>query len=228
MKLAIGRLLDRPENRAPSPKAIERFLSKHNFPIVEGTRLTFVYRGAADAVLLQHFIYGLETSQPFERVKNTDLWYLTLEVPPRSTIQYKLNVVRGGEHHWIQDPLNPNLAHDPFGANSVCSNDGQGRPDWTLPIPKLWPGELHSESIVSEAFGQERGYRLYLPARFRSSRRYPLLVVHDGSDYLRFSDLKTVFDNLIHRLEMAPVVVALTDAASASPSIPTTNPTRDF
>jgi enterochelin esterase family protein len=50
---------------------------------------------------------------------------------------------------------------------------------------------------------------VYLPARFRESRRYPLLVVHDGEDYLRYAELKTVLDNLIHRLEIPPMVVAL-------------------
>jgi len=56
-----------------------------------------------------------------------------------------------------------------------------------------------------------RKVTLYLPARFRPSRRYPLLVVHDGTDYLRFSSLQTVLDNLIHRMEIPAMVVALTD-----------------
>jgi enterochelin esterase family protein len=38
------------------------------------------------------------------------------------------------------------------------------------------------------------------------------VIVHDGSDYLRFAALQTVLDNLIHRLEIAPMVVALIDS----------------
>jgi enterochelin esterase family protein len=53
---------------------------------------------------------------------------------------------------------------------------------------------------------------VYLPARFRESRRYPLLVVHDGPDFARFADLKAVLDNLIERLEIPPLVAALTAA----------------
>jgi enterochelin esterase family protein len=34
-------------------------------------------------------------------------------------------------------------------------------------------------------------------------------VVHDGPDYLRYADLKVVLDNLIHRLEIPAMVVAL-------------------
>ena len=35
--------------------------------------------------------------------------------------------------------------------------------------------------------------------------------MHDGSDYLRYSSLRNVLDNLITRLEVAPLIVALTD-----------------
>jgi len=57
-----------------------------------------------------------------------------------------------------------------------------------------------------------RRVQVYLPARFRETRRYPLLVVHDGDDFLRFSNLKEVLDNLIHRLEIPPMIVALTSS----------------
>ncbi len=53
---------------------------------------------------------------------------------------------------------------------------------------------------------------MYVPARFRRSRRYPLLVVHDGLDYLRYASLQVVLDNLIHRLEIPPLIVALTQS----------------
>lgn len=197
----------------PSPEAIDRFVAEHTFPIVEGPSLTFVYRGEADQVLLQHFIYGLPTSRPFTRIPDTDLWYLVLELRKGSRLQYKINVVRGEDHNWILDPLNSEKAFDPYGANSVCYSGGLKRPQWTYPDPEARPGQLDDFTVFSEAFKEDRRVRVYRPARFRETRRYPLLVVHDGSDYLRFSSLKTVLDNLIHRLEIAPMIVALTDAS---------------
>ncbi len=209
MNLAIHEWL---HEAPPTAERIDRFLGEHSFPIVEGTSLTFVYRGSADAVLLQHFIYGLETSQPFHRVEETDLWYLVLELPRASNLQYKLNVVHGEDHNWILDPLNPRHARDPFGSNSLAMTEGWERPDWTRSDPEARPGKLRELKVPNAAFGKKSRVALYLPARFRRTRRYPLLVVHDGSDYLRYSDLKVVLDNLIHRLEVAPLVVALTDA----------------
>ncbi len=248
MTLAIEELLR--GERPPSPEAIDRFLTEHEFPIVEsrksdsspaapGERLakvrppgpgslgtprrdlarplpscsvTFVYRGEADGVRLQHFVYGLETSQSFERVEDTDLWYLVLDLPRDSHVQYKLSVQHGEDQHWIVDPLNSEHAHDPFGANSLVHTEGSGRPAWSEPDSDVRLGTLEEATFYSDAFAEERTVRVYLPARLRPNRRYPLLVVHDGSDYLRFSDLKTVFDNLIHRHEVAPLIVALTDS----------------
>jgi enterochelin esterase family protein len=51
---------------------------------------------------------------------------------------------------------------------------------------------------------------VYVPARFRPTATYPLLVVHDGGDFLQYASMQTVLDNLIHRLDVADVVVAFT------------------
>ncbi len=196
--------------RSPSEDAVAAFLAAHEFPLQSGRVSTFVYHGEAEAVRLRHFIYGLATSQPFSRLPETDLWYLSLDLPERSRVEYKLEVVSDGQRRLIRDPLNPNLAHDPFGANSVCHGLGYETPDWTLEDPEARSGELQILAVDSHAFGERREVTVYVPPRLRERRRYPLLVVHDGGDYLRYSRLKTVLDNLIYRLEIAPLVVALT------------------
>jgi enterochelin esterase family protein len=64
--------------------------------------------------------------------------------------------------------------------------------------------------VQSKAFGGRRMVSVYVPARFRPDRRYPLLIAHDGGDYLKYSGFKAVLDNLIHRLEIPSMIVALT------------------
>ena len=73
-------------------------------------------------------------------------------------------------------------------------------------------GRLETIDVRSEAFGDTRQVPVYVPARYRPTRRYPLLIVHDGVDFVRFADLKDVLDNLIDRLEIPPVIAALTQA----------------
>jgi enterochelin esterase-like enzyme len=191
-------------------EAIDRFLAGRSFPLVDPAGVTFVYRGEAEAVYLKCWIYGLPASQPFERVAESDLWVLRIDLPRNSRIEYKFEVVRDGHGEWILDPLNPLSASDPFGANSVCQGYGYERPDWTLEQAGARSGSLESLEIASAAFGERRTVGLYVPARFRRTRRYPLLVVHDGDDFIRYADLRTVLDNLIDRLEIPAMIVALT------------------
>jgi enterochelin esterase-like enzyme len=195
----------------PTPATIDRFIGAHRFPLVDPDGVTFVFRGEADQVNLRHWVFGLPSAQAMDRLQRSDLWATRLELPRGSRVEYKFEVVRGDEREWILDPLNPATADDPFGANSVCAAHGYERPDWTLPDPDVRPGSLDEWRLRSAVFGDERVLRLYLPARFRRSRRYPLLIVHDGSDFLRYADLKTVLDSLIHRLEVAPLIVLLSD-----------------
>ncbi|HET9252552.1 MAG TPA: alpha/beta hydrolase-fold protein [Candidatus Eisenbacteria bacterium] len=206
MTLAIAELM---AGGPPSPEAIDRFLTSHSFPLVEGPSVTFVYRGQADAVNLKHMVYGLPSMQPFRRLEGTDLWHLVLELPERSRVEYKLEVVANGTGMWIEDPLNPHRSRDPFGTNSVAHGAGYAVPEWTLEDPDARRGTLREAVIPSAALGRDAHVTLYLPARLRPTRRYPLLVVHDGGDYLHYASIQTVLDNLIHRLEMAETVVAL-------------------
>ena len=204
-ELAIHDVVD----KQPSREDIDAFLSAHEFPLNEGSYTTFVYRGSADAVFLGHWIYGLPSSQSFLHVEGTDLWYLVLELPPESRIEYKLQLSDHGKMQWLLDPLNPHRAADPFGENSVCHTSGYEIPDWARPDPDARPGVLKELAFDSEALGGQRQVLLYLPARFRPTRRYPLLVVHDGPEYLKYSGMKTVLDNLIYRLEIPGMIVAL-------------------
>lgn len=207
-RLAIKQL----EESRPNADAVTRFLASHSFPLVEGPSVTFVFRGDADAVNLRHWIYGLESSQALSRMEGTDLWYLIAEIPERSRVEYKLEVHAHGHARWIEDPLNPNRARDPFGANSVVHGEGYAVPEWSRPDPIARQGRLEPFGFESKALGGQRRGHIYFPARFRRTRQYPLVVVHDGSDYMKYSGMKTVLDNLIHRLEIPEVIVVFTDS----------------
>ena len=200
------------QHGAPNAEAVDRFIRDHDFPLVEPGNVTFVFRGTADEVILRRWISGFNTALPMQLLEGTDLWALTMDLPPGSRFEYKFEVVRGENRDLLLDTLNDVVAHDPFGANSVCQGYGYKRPAWTLPDPDARPGTLLQLPVKSAALASRRDIELYLPARFKRSRSYPLLVVHDGSDYLRYAELKAVLDNLIHRLEIPAMIVALTQS----------------
>jgi len=201
-RLAVNRLKD----RKPDAAAVDRFLSRHQVPIVEEGRCTFLWRGEADEVHLVLRIVGLSERIPLRRMWGTDLWYLVLELPDRSRVNYQLDVRRGEHTERMNDPLNPKLSYSPVGTSSVCFAHGYVTPDWTEPDPDARPGELTELTVSSRALRRDCPVTLYLPARFRRSAGYPLLVVHDGGDFLQYAAAKTVLDNLIHRLDVAELV----------------------
>lgn len=205
-RLAINRLLERgPVDAA----AVDRFVARHGSPIVEGHRATFLWRGEADRVVVTHRVVGLPQPLVMRRASGTDLWYVTSDVPPGSRIEYQLEVTRDGRtDQFVNDPLNPRVAVGPFGSQSVLAAEGYHVPDWTLPDAEARPGTVTGVSLASRALRRTVDLAVYTPARYLPVVRYPLLIVHDGYDYLDYASMKTVLDNLIHRGDVAPLVVA--------------------
>jgi enterochelin esterase family protein len=140
----------------------------------------------------------------------TDLWYLVLDLPAGARVEYKLEVADGAGVHTIEDPLNARRANNPFGANSVCLAAGYELPRWATHDPHAGEGTLKDHALSSRALGRLAHTTLYLPAGFDGGApaRHPLLVVHDGGDYLHYAQLKVVLDNLIHHRVIPEVVVA--------------------
>jgi enterochelin esterase-like enzyme len=191
---------------------IDGFIADSRFPLIEPTAATFVYRGEADAVSLRRWMHGETDGLPLERLDGTDLWHVRVPVPKGARLEYKFDIVRDGTGVWFNDPLNPEVATDPFGANSVCRTYGYVMPAWSQPDPLAPAGKIGELSVQSAAFGEKRPVRTYLPPGFAEDRRYPLLIVHDGDDFVAHAGLMTILDNLIHRGDIPPVIAALTRA----------------
>ena len=104
--------------------------------------------------------------------------------------------------------MNPKVSYSPVGTSSVCFAHGYVSPEWTEPDPTARQGTLEEIVVPSRALRRDCPVTLYLPARFRRTSTYPLLVVHDGPDFLQYAAAKTVLDNLIDRSEVAETVVA--------------------
>lgn len=207
-RLAINRLR---ESKELDPAAVDRFLARHEVPVVEGERCTFLFRGEADEVWITQRIVGLPDRLPMRRLRGTDLWFLVVELPEGSRVEYQVETRRGEHYERFNDPLNPHRSHSPMGGSSVCFAAGYQTPAWALPDEEARPGELVDFSMASRALGREAKVTVYLPARFRRTATYPLLVVHDGSEFMQYAAARTALDNLIHSLDVAETVVAFTD-----------------
>lgn len=184
------------------------------FPVVEPGRVTFAYHGPVNEVVLDHYGVGLPEDLRFEHLGGSDWHTLTLQVPHETRLEYKLWVTDTFGRRLIEDPLNPKVAAHAFGANSVLEADGYAVPWWAIPDDAAPPGRQVDYYLDSRALHRKVSATVYLPNGmvFGSEQRYPLLVVHDGSDYLNYAAAATSLDNLIHRHELPPTVAVFLHA----------------
>ncbi|MFN2582525.1 MAG: alpha/beta hydrolase [Candidatus Dormibacteria bacterium] len=92
---------------------------------------------------------------------------------------------------------------------SVLEASGYVTPDWAIHRPEVAQGTINELRLQSRALRREVHFSVYAPARADETRRYPLLVAHDGGELLEYSSFGVVLDNLMHRGMMADSFVAL-------------------
>lgn len=192
---------------------IRAFMAEHTFPLLDDDTATFFFYDGEEAeqVRLVHWVFGLESQLVLKRLGSTRAFYLPLELPHGARVEYKYAVRRHGVDHWTRDPHNPRRAFDPFGSNSVCPMTGYADPGWVTLEPHVPRGTLQSFDLDSAVYGGTRTLDVYLPAEFAEHKRYPVLIVHDGTDYRKYAAFRAILDNLIHRYEVAPLIVVFTD-----------------
>lgn len=191
---------------------VRAFLDAHQLPLVsDSSAIFFFYEDRhIHSVHLVHWVFGLESRQPFQRLGQSRAWYLSVQLPHTARVEYKLEVADDHGTRFIHDPHNDRRAFDPFGSNSVCPMPGYRVPRWALPEDGVRPGHMASFTLPSAVYGDKREVSVYLPQEYKPHKRYPLVLCHDGLDYLRYANIQTVLDNLIHRREVHPLVVAFT------------------
>ena len=204
-----SRLADAAATMAPA--FLRRRLSRIGSPYRSGDTTTFVYVGAADAVRVVHFMSCFPEIAPMERIAGTEVWFVTVELPAGSRVEYRYEVTGPDRTDIIDDPLNRRTAADPFGVNSVATAPGYSPPEWTVHRADRQPGEVETARIESSAYGDSRTFSAYLPVGYPDEAPYPAVVLHDGSDLLEYASLTTIFDNLIGKKTVRPFVGLLLD-----------------
>jgi enterochelin esterase family protein len=190
--------------------AVASFFEDHALPVVEGNLATFAVLAEADSVYLRHRVNIWPDDLELRRIPGTDVWFLTIELDWGARVEYQFEIARDGQWWRFNDPYNPRLARSPLGDSSVCHGPGYEVPDWASVRADTDRGELRELKMHSLAQRRDNRVTAYLPAHFEASIRYPLLVVHDGGDYLDYASMKIVLDNLISDKKLAKIIVAFT------------------
>jgi len=173
------------------------------FPFVMDSVVFFIYSGDAHQVSVPGDFNGWDpTEAPMVKVPGTRLWYRREVFKYDARLDYKF-FIDGGR--WILDPLNPNKVYGGFGPNSEL------RMPLYKPSPEVkYYSNIKHGSILSKRFssgilGNEREVRVYLPPGYREgSVNLPLVLVHDGLEYLSLAHMNNTLDYLIDRGEIQP------------------------
>ena len=188
---------------------IDKFMHSHKqFPIFEGDRLVhFVYRGQVEDIAIRGLIDFFATD-PMERIEGADFYYKSYLLPPDTRWDYGFSINFG---QLTPDPLNPRRSQSLWGEVSEVA-----MPGWVSPKhieePTGERGRIESFNFKSEIRGNERVIKVYLPPGYdEGEERYPLLIVNDDFQALKFGKMDHSLDNLIGK-SVAPVVVAFVAA----------------
>lgn len=179
-------------------------------PFHHAGRTVLIFHGAAQEVRLRTWMPRFPDPGPFVRIEGSDRWYLPLHLPATARIEYRLGIKHRGRWHEVTDPTNPADATNPFGTNSVVNGPGYQLPAFLAHSPP-WTGELHEIRVASHVLGGRRHHHLYLPTGFQRGTTLPLLVVHDGNDFLQHASVLSAIDFEVTREASAPMAALLLD-----------------
>lgn len=146
----------------------------------------------------------------YTRVRGGRAWELRLPRLPVDRIEYELELVhRDGGTEVGRDPSNPKVAPGAFGEKSVLELDGYAPPPWLdddeAPRGDVSPISLRVRSLRNAVL---EGL-LWSSAESEPEEPLPLLIVHDGPEYERYTALTRYLDAETAELQLPPMRAAL-------------------
>jgi enterochelin esterase family protein len=108
----------------------------------------------------------------------------------------------------VTDPGNPRRAPGAFGDKSVLEFPGYEPPGW-VSDDESPQGDLRELPLRSRLLRTTVTALLWSPAETDPLDEFPLLLLHDGPEYARFSDVLRLFDHLVAFAEVSPFRAAL-------------------
>lgn len=198
-------------NLAPSAERmaiVDSFMTAvPSVPFTEQDTLAcFLYRGTWNSVSVPGDANNWQINSFWmKKLSGTDLWYFSRVFEPDARLDYKF-VLDGTT--WVMDPRNPKQVSGGFGPNSELQ-----MPKY-VPAPeiKYYPfiahGTLRDTTIYSTALGAARAIKIYTPPGYGSATTnvYPVVVFHDGRDYISLGQANNVLDYLIAERRIPPTI----------------------
>jgi enterochelin esterase family protein len=177
-------------------------------PLHTSSGLAFVYVGDVEKAGVIVMEDRFREVGPMKRMPGSDVWLVETEIDPDGSIEYKLNITQNGKSRMVLDPSNPEKSSAPFGSNSVANGSEYSSPAWLLEAPAV-PGEIKPFPIESRIWGRSKDHQIYVSAGSDGADELPLLILHDGPEYVRYAGLARCLDWLVGNKRIPPLMVLL-------------------
>ncbi|MCX6306582.1 MAG: alpha/beta hydrolase-fold protein [Bacteroidetes bacterium] len=176
-----------------------------SFPFTEeDTLVHFVYNSAAQSVDMAGDATGWNPNISFTNIPGTTFRYFSTNYETDARLDYKF-VINGS--NWILDPRNPNTCIGGYGPNSELRMPGYLLPPEIAFYAVIPHGTISDTTFYSSSLGNSRPVKVYLPPGYPSgSNAYPVILFHDGPEYLGLGKTANIFDYLISEHLMTPVI----------------------
>ncbi len=177
-----------------------------NLPLLEPDSVVyFVYRGSASTVSVPGDADGWNQYDWFmSRLSTTNLFYLKKVFESDARLDYKF-VTNGST--WILDPRNPYQCLGGFGPNSELRMSNYVPAPELVYNPAVPHGTTTDTTWFSTNLGNSRHVRVYTPPGYQATAdSFPMVLVHDGLDYINLAQMPTVLDNLIAAGAIRPLI----------------------
>lgn len=186
---------------------VDSFLNVNpHSPFTESdTMAHFFYTGNVQSVSVPGDATGWDPGVDImSQIEGTNFWYFTATYENDARLDYKY-VTNGS--NWILDPRNPNAVSGGYGPNSELAMPAYVQPPEIEYYPSMPHGSIFDTLFFSSALANSRHVKVYMPPAYEQEQQeYPVILFHDGLDYLSLADTKNVLDYLIDNDLIDPVI----------------------
>ena len=175
-------------------------------PLIDGEIVTFIWKGDSAPHLIDD-LHGWEDHPKRLKRLAPDLWGLSFNLPLDAYLEYSFYEPETKTR--LKDPFNKRRIYNGVGSYNNFFYMPEAAPS---PLIKLGagvrPGTVTRHEVGTWMLGlqSKRTIHLYHPS---TREPVPLLIVYDGTDYLRRGKITTIVDNLIAQKRICPIAMAL-------------------
>jgi enterochelin esterase family protein len=194
---------------------VDSFMQKNPIlPLTNGTECIFIFRGNASRIIVtgDHKQWSGK-GDTMQRVKGTDIHFVRNTFPIDARIDYKF--INGS--NWILDPKNPHTCAGGFGPNSELRMPGYPDQPELIGNADIPKGTIFDTTFRSNALNNSRAIKVYLPPGYSQALQYPVILFHDGLDYVNLAKAPAVIDRLIAMNKIRPIIAVFVPAVNRTP-----------